>query len=393
VGGAPYIAQLLETQPFILKVGDHADIVTEAYRRRRAIEICQRGAAVGYEPVESTQAYLEGIETELGEVAHARATVKLELVGKVASREVTRLADAREAGIGTGGLPTGFADLDRMTGGLYPGDLTIVAARPGMGKSAFLTSLLMNITRLRAGAEPPAGAMFSLEMPRSQIAMRFAVHEALVSMQRVRTGSLARDEWQKLVTGSADMATVPLWIDDTANLGLLELRSMIRKLKREIESGATGIPSKKLGVVGVDYIQLMQGIARRGGTREEEVASLSRGLKALAKDEDIPIVALAQLNRNLEKNKDKRPGLADLRESGSIEQDADNVFFLYRESYYDKEANREETELIVGKQRNGPTGSVTLMFKEASMRFYSFVQESDYDWDHTNDDKYFDGGA
>lgn len=390
IGGSPYLGQLVEATPAIANAEEHGRLVTECFRRRRAIQICQIAVATGYEPMESTQSYLETIETEVSELAHAKAVVKLEPVGTIASREVTRMADAVRLGHSTLGLQTGFGDLDKLTGGLYPGDLTIVAARPGMGKTAFLTSLLMNVTHATLGQPSNiAAAMFSLEMPRSQIGVRFAAHEARLPMNRVRTSTLSREEWTKLIEVCGSLSRVPLWIDDTAELGLLELKSMVRKLKREIRSGAHSVKAERLGIVGVDYLQLMRGIGRKGGSREEEVASLSRGLKALAKEEEVPIIALAQLNRNVEKNRDKRPSLADLRESGSIEQDADNVWFIYREAYYDKTVNPKEAEVIIGKQRSGPTGTVGLVFEGEPMRFYSAAKQED--WDPSVDDDYYGG--
>ena len=389
VGGAAYVAQLTDATPHIAHVTDHARIVMERWRLRQAIAAAQLIAAQGYEIPEDTQKFLEDAENSIAEIAHGGRVVTLEQVGSVVAGEVSRMSDARAAGQTTLGLPTGFFDIDKLTGGLFAGDLIIIAARPGMGKTAFAASVSANIARATAQGLGHAVLFCSLEMPRSQMGMRFACHESGLGITRVRTSTLGRAEWDKLLQTSVDLNSLPIWIDDTPSLTLLELRAKVRKLKRELQSGAAGVASKGLGAVVIDYLQLMQGIRPKGATREEEVASLSRGLKALAKEEQLPVIALSQLNRKLEQNKDKRPTLADLRESGAIEQDADNVTFIYREAYYDRSADKNAAEVDIAKQRNGPAGTVPLFYDCEPMRFHSVARAGGEDWSPDHEDAYY----
>jgi replicative DNA helicase len=388
VGGTPYLARLIQEVPMTVRVAEHATIVREAWRMRQVIKRCQLAVAEGYQPVESPQQFLEDLETNIAEIAHAGRVVTLERIGVIVQREAERLMEVRESGKTYLGTKTGFADLDKLTGGLFDGDLTVIGARPGLGKTSFLVSLLMNISRSRAlGESGDATVLFSMEMPRSQLALRFVTHESSLDITTLRTSVLGVKQWDQFCDAAKYLMPLPVWVDDQASLTLMDLRAKIRKLKREIKSGAAGTNAKRLGAVGIDYLQLMTGITRKGGSREEEVASLSRGLKAIAKEEEVPIICLSQLNRQLEKNtKNKRPTLADLRESGAIEQDADNVWFLYRDSYYDREANKNEAELDVAKQRNGPTKSISLFFDPEAMRFKNSAEP----WAQGDEDVYWD---
>ena len=260
------------------------------------------------------------------------------------------------------GLPTGFYELDKMTTGFHKGDLIIIAARPAMGKTSFALSILHHISV----KENIPSAFFSLEMSKEQIVMRLLCNEARVPLKRIRSGFLNKNELDSITEAALSMAKAPLFIDDTASLTILDLRAKARRLKKE----------KDIGIVVVDYLQLLKS-HRRTENRQQEVAEISRSLKALAKELEIPVVALAQLSRQTEIRADKRPQLADLRESGSIEQDADIVMFIHRPEYYKKNPTPEEeglAEIIIAKQRNGPTGTINLAFIKEITRFENLAK-------------------
>lgn len=394
VGGTPYLAQLVDATPAVANVLHHATLVTEKWRLRSAIAAMQTAVTEGYAAVESVQDFLEDIEQKIAEIAHAGRRIELEAVGDILDREVAHLTEVRAGGALPTTIQTGFTELDRMTGGLFRGNLYIVAGRPAMGKTAFVTSLLANISRPKLLVDntldaPYATMLFSLEMPRKQMSGRFAVHESGISIMDFLSSNVKNEHWPKLLDAASGIRPWPLYVDDTATLGLPELRAMIRLFKRRIEAESLDKSCKGLGAVAVDYLQLMKGVRPKGSSREEEIAGLARGLKQIAKEEDVPVIVLSQLNRNVEKNtKDKRPGLSDLRESGAIEQDADQVLFLYRDRYYDKQSTEKgKAEIIVAKQRNGPTGTVEAFYDEERMRFYN-SQHADWSQD---EEPYWDG--
>lgn len=388
VGGTPYLAQLSDATPAIANILEHARAVVEKWRLRQLIATAQSAVAHAYANVENAQEFCEKVEEEIGDIAHRDDRVREELARTIIGRSVTRLADARARGETVGGIPTGFTMLDRLTGGLFPSDLTIVAGRPGLGKTSFAQSIACNVARPRFRGDGSvklghAVLFASLEQPRSQLAERLAGHEGEFDVGLWRRPRVTDGDWQKMVGSFGYLEHLPIYIDDTVAISLRELRAKIRRVKREvargIEHGDAVVPSLPLGVVVVDYLQLMKGDRRGNDSREREVAGLSAGLKNLAKQEDVAIVALSQLNRAVEAQKNKRPELKDLRESGAIEQDADNVLMLYRESYYDPGTTEKLTaECIVAKQRNGPTGVVELVFREKYTRYYNL--ESDGEW-------------
>lgn len=248
--------------------------------------------------------------------------------------------------------------------------------------TSFVMNIIANLTRPAGNdnAPPPEGAaFFSLEMPRQQVAIRFACAEENVSVTAARKNSMNDDSWSRLQRGADALQRFPIWIDDAPSVSLLDVRARVRKLQRDIEAGRSVVPCRRLKLVVIDYLQLMNGLRERHENRENEVSRLSRGLKALAKDLNVAVIAVSQLNRAPErrgKKEERKPELSDLRESGAIEQDADNVFFVYRPSYYDEDARPDAAECIVAKQRNGPTGSVALTFLSESVRFYSREEES-----------------
>lgn len=254
------------------------------------------------------------------------------------------------------GVPTGFRDLDRITAGFQRNDLIIVAARPSVGKTAFALNVAQNV----ATKTDENVAIFSLEMGAEQLVMRMLCAEGNIDAQVLRTGALTNEDWKKLTMAMGSLSNAGIFIDDTPGIRVTEIRAKCRRLKQEYG----------LGMILIDYLQLIQGSGGKGENRQQEVSEISRSLKALARELQVPVIALSQLSRGVEQRQDKRPMMSDLRESGSIEQDADIVSFLYREDYYDKETeNQNMIEIIIAKQRNGPTGTVTLAFVKEFNKF------------------------
>lgn len=394
VGGASYLGQLVDATPAVAHVAAHARVVREKWRLRRLIATCQRYAAEGYGDVGHAQQFIDSAEQSLYDLARTPETTTVQPLKDVLTTAFQQISAAAERGDRITGVPTGFVDLDKKTAGLHPGDLMIIAARPGMGKTAFALNVAINVASpqpiLRSdGTPPPPGedgerpgygvAVFSLEMPKEQVATRLVCAEARVDLGRLRQGHLTSDDWAKLTNAASVLSTLPVWIDDSAALSLLELRAKVRRLQADLARTPTEDEErKKLGAVIVDYLQLMQG--RRGvSSREQEISEISRGLKQLSKELSVPVIALSQLNRGVETRagKDKRPLLADLRESGAIEQDADTIVFIYRDEYYNPETTQDRgvAELIVSKQRNGPTGKVFTRFVASCTRFDSLARE------------------
>jgi replicative DNA helicase len=266
------------------------------------------------------------------------------------------------------GVETGFEDLDRLTTGFHKSDLVILAARPAMGK----TALALNAIWYAAGQKGMPVAIFSLEMSKEQLVQRLISQTTRIPAQALRSGNVKAEDWPKLVRGVAEVSRAPVWIDDTAGVTLMEIRAKVRRLSSQLK--ARGEPP--LALVVVDYLQLMiGGQGNRSENRQQEIAEISRGLKVLARDLDVPVLAIAQLSRAVEQRHDKRPLLSDLRDSGAIEQDADMVMFLYRDEYYNSDSDDKGiAEIIVGKHRNGPTGKVQLAWMEQYTKFASLAR-------------------
>jgi replicative DNA helicase len=354
VGGAPYLHDLLEKVPTAANAAYYAKIVAERALLRRLLETTTRiadraraGGGNAREIVDWAQQLLHDVTSRAGEDFVTLADLLQPTLDQI---ETASRADA------TGGVPTGFADLDRLLGGLHPGQLIVVAGRPGSGKSTLAAGDFVRSAAIRHGLTT---ALFSLEMSRLEIGLRMLSAEAKIRLEALRTGRLSDDEWLKLARRIGEISDAPLFIDDTASISLAEIRAKARRLKQ----------TRDLRLIVVDYLQLMTTpTARRETNRTQEVSELSRGLKLLAKELDVPVVALSQLNRGPELRADKRPMLADLRESGAIEQDSDVVIFVHREEIYDPETPRAgEADIIVAKHRNGPTDTVTV----ASQLHYS----------------------
>jgi replicative DNA helicase len=398
VGGSAYLAQLTDATPYVANIEAHARLIREKWRLRQVIAVCQTVAAEGYGDCGETQPFIDRAEQRLFEIARIPEASTV-----VALRDAVReafhiLTEATKRGGGITGIATGYARLDHMCAGLHSGDLYVVAGRPGMGKTSFVLNLALNVAHSVAGPREPsddlyvepaadepgyAVAFFSLEMPKEQLAARLLASEARVSMGDIRKGTIRRDDWSRLTEAAARLSAMPIWLDDTPGLGLMDLRAKVRRLQAEISRNAKDgrASAQKLGLVAIDYLQLMQG-RRELGSREQEISELSRGLKHLAKELQVPVIALSQLNRSVETRniKDKRPQLSDLRESGAIEQDADAIFFIYRDDYYNMSSDEPGVaEIIVAKQRNGPTGVVKMRFTKEFTRFDNLEQDEYYD--------------
>lgn len=360
IGGAAYLASLTDVIPFTGTFVHHAHIIRKKSILRRLIQTTSEVAARCYDAQDDIDTLVDDAEKTIFEIAQSKKGKGFEPMSDIVPKafdRVTRLFDRQEH---ITGVATGYDELDRMTAGLQPADLIILAARPSVGK----TALAMNMVQHAAMIEKKPVAVFSLEMSMEQLALRMLCSVGKIDSQRIRTGRLSDRDWPNLTRATGMLSDAPIYIDDTASLTVLEMRAKARRLKSEHD----------LGLVVVDYLQLMQGRARIEN-RTQEISDISRSLKAMAKELDVPVLALSQLNRSLESRTDKRPQLSDLRESGAIEQDADVIMFIYRDEVYNKAEDnprRGIAEIIVGKHRNGPTGVVKLAFVAKYTTFESY---------------------
>jgi len=318
------------------------------------------------EPEDVTQA-LDAAEQLIYGVSNRQLKVHLAPVSELAPSTLEMIQRLYEQEGEVTGVESGFEDLDRMTTGFHKSDLVILAARPAMGK----TALALNAIWHAAGIKGLPVAIFSLEMSKEQLVQRLISQVTRIRTQDLRSGNVGAEDWPKLVRGVAEVARAPVWIDDTAGITLMEMRAKVRRLASRLNAQGE-IP---LSLVVVDYLQLMIGQRTRAENRQQEIAEISRGLKVLARDLNIPVLAIAQLSRAVEQRHDKRPLLSDLRDSGSIEQDADMVMFLYRDEYYNPDSDDKGiAEIIIGKHRNGPTGKVQLAWLEQYTKFASLAR-------------------
>ncbi len=366
-GGMAYLSDLLDAVPTAANVEYHARIVRERALLRRLIEASSQIIRDSYEIGEKTvEEILDESEQRIFQVAQSHEREGFVWIKRILYSAFEQIEKWQAVKGGITGVPTGYTDLDEMTGGFQRGDLVIIAARPSMGKTSLVTGMALHA----AIAHQTPAAIFSLEMSKDQIVQRMLCHEALVDLGRLRRGRLSDDDFVRLAQAAGHLNTAPIWIDESGSLNVLEMRAKARRLKAD---------QPEIGMIIVDYIQLMQS-SGKSENRQQEVSDISRGLKSLAKELNVPIIALSQLSRAPEQRTDHRPQLSDLRESGSIEQDADLVMFLYRPERYVTDMEAEEkgivgrAELIIGKQRNGPTGTVELFFRKECTRFESFTR-------------------
>jgi replicative DNA helicase len=362
IGGSAYLVMLANAVPTAANVQYHAHIVREKSILRSLIQAATGIVSRSFDSPHNVDEFLDEAEQlifEIGSRGKTQGFASLKDVLVQAFDRIEKLYDEKK---GVTGLSTGFNDLNRITSGLQNSDLIIIAARPSMGK----TTLALNMTQQIAVKDKLPTAFFSLEMSKEQLAQRLLCAEAQIDAQNMRRGNLSQDEWSKLTRAVGPLSESPLYIDDSASLSVMEVRAKARRLKAE----------KGLEAIFVDYLQLMRGFSR-SESRQQELSEISRALKALAKELNIPVVALSQLSRAVEKRTDRRPILSDLMESGGIEANADLVMFIYRDSYYNKDTEKGNiAEINIAKQRNGPTGQVEMYFIDRYTKFANVAKES-----------------
>lgn len=369
IGGIAYITSLANVVLTAANVKYHAEIVAEKSVLRQLVRVSTEIAAMGYEANEDVGTLLDTAESRILEISNRKKKNDFTAINDILMDSVQSIESLLQNKGGLTGLPAGFADLDKLTSGLHPSDFIILAARPSMGKTALALNIVQNVA-LRAhkviGGEPRSVAFFSLEMSKEQLVNRMLCAEAGIDSQRLRVGEMRDEDWTHLWDACDTMSRAKIYIDDTAGITAMDMRSRARRLKAE----------HGLDLIVVDYLQLMQGSGKRNnsGDRQQEVSEISRSLKALARELDVPVLALSQLSRSVESRQVKRPMLSDLRESGSLEQDADIVAFLYREDYYNPETENKHTELIIAKHRNGPVDTVNLFFQKQFTKFVGFTK-------------------
>jgi len=368
VGGIAYLSLMVNMVPTAANVRYHSHIVREKALLRGLLRSANEIASKVYEDNHDAEDLVDYAERSIFKISDKRvkaAFVSMKEVIKDSFEMIEHLYDKKET---VTGVPSGFRDLDDLTTGFQKGDLIIVGGRPSMGKTAFALNIAQHVG---LDLKEPV-AIFSLEMAREQLAIRMLCAEAMVNSNSIRKGFIKKEDWHKLTSAASNLTGAPIFIDDSSGITVLELRAKSRRLK--IEHG--------LSLIIVDYLQLMRG---KGSfeRREQEISDISRSLKALAKELSVPVIAVSQLNRSVEQRRPPKPILADLRESGAIEQDADVILFLYRDEVYNKEAKRGHSEIIIAKQRNGPTGTVDLAFMSTCTRFLNMV---DRDTDDIGED-------
>ncbi|PWI16653.1 replicative DNA helicase [Streptomyces sp. Act143] len=360
VGGASYLHTLVQTVPTAANAEYYAEIVHERAVLRRLVEAGTRITQMGYAADDDVDEIVNRAQAEIYAVTEQRTSEDYLPLGDIMEGA---LDEIEAIGSRTGemtGVPTGFTDLDSLTNGLHPGQMIVIAARPAMGKS----TLALDFARAASIKNNLPSVIFSLEMGRNEIAMRLLSAEARVALHHMRSGTMTDEDWTRLARRMPEVSAAPLYIDDSPNLSMMEIRAKCRRLKQRND----------IKLVIIDYLQLMQS-GKRSESRQQEVSDMSRNLKLLAKELEVPVIALSQLNRGPEQRTDKKPQVSDLRESGSIEQDADMVILLHREDAYEKESPRAgEADIIVGKHRNGPTATITVAFQGHYSRFVDMAQ-------------------
>jgi replicative DNA helicase len=360
IGGAAYLANLVDTVPLAVNAQYYAKIIHEKACLRRLIEKTNVIAKRCFEDRGDVESVIDFAESSIFEISEKKIRPAFYPIGKIIEVNIDALEERQGNKALVTGVPTGFTKFDELTAGLQKSDLVILAGRPGMGK----TALALNIAKNSAVDTNIPVAIFSLEMSKEQLSFRMLSSEARIDSSRLRRGFITQDDWIKITDAAGSLSQAPIFIDDSPNITVLEIRAKSRRLKME----------NNIGLIIIDYLQLMKGRAS-AERRDLEISEISRSLKALAKELDIPVLALSQLNRKLEERSDKRPQLADLRESGALEQDADVVAFIYRDELYNKDENnpnKGKAEIILAKQRNGPTGIAMMTFLDTYTRFENY---------------------
>lgn len=366
VGGVEYLSEVINSIASPANIDDYVSIVEEKAIRRKLIETSLEIESSGYNSEDSLNDLLDNAEKKMLNVVKTRKGTEFRNIRDVITKAQSNLEKLSESGGAVTGLITGFDAIDDLTSGLHESELIIIAARPAMGKTAFALNLVTNV----AIKNNKTVALFNMEMPAEQLANRMFSAEGQIDGYKLSTGNMMKSDWSKLDQAISRLSDAKIFIDDTPGMTISEIRAKCRRL-----ASSEG----DLGLVVIDYLQLISGSAKYAGNRQQEIAEISRSLKTLAMELKIPIVALAQLSRSVESREDKRPLLSDLRESGSIEQDADIVAFLYRDDYYTKKIDYEDgssnSEFIVAKHRNGATKTIPLLFRKPISKFESFIKE------------------
>ena len=364
VGGLEYLAELPEKVPTTANAMKYIKIVEEKSTLRRLIRTANEIIDLGYDQTEDVEDIMEGAEKKIFNIMQEKNQKGYSPLKDILVESFTQLEELYNKKQHITGVPTGFAELDYKTAGLHGSELILIAARPAMGKIAFALNIATNAA---VRANVPV-AVFSLEMSKEQLVNRILCSEAMVDSNKVRTGKLEEDDWVKLAGAIGPLSEAEIYIDDTPGINVTEIRAKCRKLKLE----------KNIGMVVIDYLQLVQGSNKRNGSREQEISEISRSLKILAKELNVPVIALSQLSRAAEQRPDHRPMLSDLRESGAIEQDADIVTFLYRDDYYNKDSDKKDiAEVIIAKHRGGSTGTVELLWLGSYTKFVNLEKRFD----------------
>lgn len=365
VGGITFVAYIANCVPTAANIGYHAKIVKEMALLRRLIETGTEMICSSYDRRDEVEEILDKAQAQIFAIASAQDTKTFSSMKELLLTTFQRVEKLHENKGGLTGLSTGFCDLDKLTFGLTPSDFIIIAARPSMGKTAFA----LNIATFVALRQQKSVAFFSLEMSEEQLTQRILCAEAGIDSGRMQTGSLEDGDWDRMIKAGDRLSQAQLHIDDTASISVMELRTKARRLKAD----------QGLDLIVIDYLQLMQGKSEsRDGNRQQEISSISHSLKALARELKIPVIALSQLSRSVESRPVKKPLMSDLRESGSLEQDADMVMLLYREDYYEENTpNKDIVEVIVAKHRNGPVGTVRLFFQKEFTRFMELAEDGE----------------
>lgn len=368
IGGIEYLSEVIDSVITAANVDYYIDIVREKALRRKLIDVTNTITSSAYDEEENTNDLIDEAERKIFSVTKARKAGEFKTIGEVmrsTQQELERLAKNQNE---ITGIPSGFYDLDKLTSGFHPNELIILAARPAMGKTAFGLNLAVNA----AQKTDKAVAIFNMEMSAEQLAIRMIAAAGGIELSKLKTGRLEHNDWKKVNEAMSELGDTNLYIEDSSGMTISEIRAKCRRLATQ---------EKGLGLVVIDYLQLITGSAKYEGNRQQEVSEISRSLKTMAMELKIPVIALAQLSRSVELRENKRPIMSDLRESGSIEQDADIVAFLYRDDYYNKPAgdssNVSITELIIGKHRNGGTGTIELLFERDMSNFRNYIKKEE----------------
>jgi replicative DNA helicase len=374
VGGSAYLASLAGTVPTSANIAYYARIVREKSILRHLISAATEIATHGFDEHGNVDEFLDEAEKVIFDISEKKVKSSFVMVGDIIKDSIKTVEKLYERKEMVTGVPTGFKDLDELTAGLQPSDLIVVAGRPSMGKTAFCLNIAANAAFTGVGV-----AMFSLEMAKEQLVLRLLCSEARVDNSKVRAGYLGDRDFPKLVMAAGRLAEAPIFIDDTPAISVLELRAKARRLVRDRE--------RKVGLIMVDYLQLMRGMGT-AQNREQEISEISRSLKALAKELSVPVIGISQLNRRVEDRGDKRPMMADMRESGAIEQDADVIAFIFREEVYNPKTEDKKgvAEVIVAKQRNGPINTVELAFFSQYTRFEDLERREEFGYPEEADE-------